>query len=79
MSLNALFLSWNEIKGEGIATISKGLMKNTSIKVIDLSFNPFGSMHTQKMKGIVALSNALEVNNSIVHIDLSYVGLNHED
>ena len=79
ISLTALFLSWNEIKGEGIAAISKGLINNHTIKVVDLSFNPFGSMHTQKVRGVVALSEAFAINSSIVHIDLSYVGLDHED
>ena len=72
ISLNALFLSWSDIKGEGIVTISRGLIKNSTIKVIDLSFNPIGSMHTQKVKGIVELSNWFSINESIVHIDLSY-------
>lgn len=79
VSLTALFLSWNDIRGEGLAVISKGIEVNTSIKVIDLSFNPLGSMHMQKVKGIVALSNAFSINRSLVHIDLSYVGLDLED
>ena len=79
ISLNTLFLSWNEIRGEGIAEISKGLSVNNSIKVIDFSFNPIGSMHTQKSRGIVELSNAFQENKSIVHLDLSFIGLTHED
>lgn len=79
ISLNALFLSWNEIKGEGLINLSRGIGKNISLKVLDLSFNPIGSMHIQKMKGIVEFSHALSLNSSIVHLDLSYMGLTHED
>ena len=79
VSLNAIFLSWNEIKGEGLVNISRGLIKNMTLNVIDLSFNPIGSMHTQKVKGMVEFSNCLSINKSIVHLDLSYIGLTHED
>ena len=49
-SITALFIGWNEIKGEGSQHIAKGLMENSHIKVFDMSFNPVGSMHFQKYK-----------------------------
>lgn len=78
-SIHTLFLSWNNIKGEGIAKISQSLKVNETIKVIDLSFNPLGNMYTQKYNGILEFSDGLGENSSIVHIDLSFSGLTTED
>lgn len=78
-SIHTLFLSWNDIKGEGIAKIAQALKENVTAKVMDFSFNPFGNMYTQKYNGIVELSNGLGENTSIVHLDLSFNGLTTED
>lgn len=48
ISLNALFLNWNWIKGDGLRSICKGLNENAWISVIDFSFNSLGSLHFQK-------------------------------
>jgi len=79
MTINSLFLSWNEIKGEGGACIFSRFMENSHIKVLDLSFNPLGSMHFQKVTCIKELSDAFKKNKTLLHLDISYCGFTRED
>ena len=41
-TLKELYLRWNSIKGEGGKWVFKGLKENTTLKVIDLSYNAIG-------------------------------------
>ena len=79
ISISSLYLSWNDIHGEGCILIAKSLIENTHIKVLDISFNPLGSLHFQKSSWITAIWSMFKENKSLMHIDFSYVGFSQKD
>lgn len=76
-SLRELTLSWNNIHAAGAVALSQGLLENESLRVLDLSWNGFGSSSDQE--AVRTLSSVLVINSSITHLDMSHNQLDLED
>lgn len=42
-ALSILFIHWNKIQSKGAIALFKSLQKNTTLQVLDISFNSIGS------------------------------------
>lgn len=72
-ALRELYLKWNQIKGEGGALLFCQLQENSSLKVLDLSWNSLGVGSGSRMSqnSTEALCDMLRMNKTIIHMDLS--------
>jgi Ran GTPase-activating protein (RanGAP) involved in mRNA processing and transport len=44
--LTCLYLSWNNIRWQGMVHLAEGMKNNTNIQLLALSLNPIGNLHT---------------------------------
>ncbi len=74
-TLEELYLHYNKIQGDGSVTLFNALVKNTYLKVLDLSWNSLGANE----KGLAeSFFNLFSKNNDLVHCDFSYNNINYE-
>lgn len=52
LNLRTLLLHWNLIKGKGSIAIAKVMKRNTTLQILDASFNAFGSGQLRPKKNI---------------------------
>ena len=52
LNLRTLLLHWNLIKGKGSIAIAKVMKRNTTLQILDASFNAFGSGQLRQKKNI---------------------------
>ncbi|KAM3131808.1 hypothetical protein pb186bvf_016058 [Paramecium bursaria] len=68
-NLQELYLQYNLISGRGGVNLFKGLIKNTTLKVLDLSFNHLGESSDCTSNICRIIQRPLQ---ELVHIDLSH-------
>lgn len=74
-TLEELYLHYNKIQGDGAQNIFAALIKNTYLKVLDLSWNSLGASE----KGLAnAFFELFSKNNELVHCDFSYNNISYE-
>ena len=75
-AIEELYLKWNQINGVGGSTIFKGLIGGSRIKILDLSWNSFGSYSSSFSK---TFAEFIISNDCLLHLDLSHNKLGKED
>ncbi|EAS04473.2 hypothetical protein TTHERM_00616480 (macronuclear) [Tetrahymena thermophila SB210] len=88
MTLQELYLKWNNFRQDGGICIAQGIKKNQSLKVLDISFNNLGSHQSKKL-----LANEKEIpptigkqfaeaftsNKKLIHLDMSNCNLESQE
>eukprot|EP01029_Cantina_marsupialis_P004769 TRINITY_DN14985_c0_g1_i3.p1 TRINITY_DN14985_c0_g1~~TRINITY_DN14985_c0_g1_i3.p1 ORF type:complete len:916 (-),score=232.05 TRINITY_DN14985_c0_g1_i3:194-2941(-) len=70
-------ISWNNIRSTAAVEFGERLKENKTLKVLNISFNAFGS--SAKQSALIALSEAFKVHPTLYHVDLSHNMLNAAD
>lgn len=52
LNLRTLLLHWNLIKGKGSIAMAKAMKRNTTLQILDASFNAFGSGQLRPKKNL---------------------------
>ena len=66
--LKELYLYWNRIQGKGGCNLIQGLMKNNTLRILDLAWNALGSQSSGFAKSVADL---VAVNVDLIVFDLS--------
>ncbi|EAR90532.2 hypothetical protein TTHERM_00120780 (macronuclear) [Tetrahymena thermophila SB210] len=76
--INELYLHWNKFSSQGGIAIAKGLEKNISLQVLDMSYNGLGNPKGVK-SGLKIIKSCSHQFGQIKHLDLSFNMLTKEE
>jgi len=80
-SLTELYLHYNQINSLGGAHLFNALYKNTTLKVLDISYNCLGARSlTDVSDSVVAMSKVIsKPHPELVHLDVSHNNFSDQD
>ncbi|KAL4492967.1 hypothetical protein ABPG72_020746 [Tetrahymena utriculariae] len=88
MTLQELYLKWNNFRQDGGICIAQGIKKNQSLKVLDISFNNLASHQSKKILSSEKelspslgkqFAEAFILNKKLIHLDMSNCNLEDQD